>query len=355
MLVLMRTMARSTEGARGSLVAWGRGPSSATSKARPGRQADDERAPDDDAQGRTFGRHAWITVACMAFALVLGLVALVVEDAIVLRRIRRINEIGGTVYSYAAPLPLWGRWPPKVRAWIQDHYVVRADYAIDFDDAFSDCRAEDPTLMSRRARAADPGDAGLAAVRDLGHVRWLKLANASVSDAGLRDLRDLGALEHLHLGGTQVAGPGLAHLRGLPLRELILWGTPLDDAGLAHLQDLPALVVLDLRGTRVTSAGLVHLVRFRALRDLDLDDTRAGDQGLGSAAGLSVSHLTLDGTAVSDAGLDDLARMPALDFVSLCSTRVTTEAAVRSPGDAIRRWGERRRAMCIRREPPPGP
>jgi Leucine-rich repeat (LRR) protein len=53
---------------------------------------------------------------------------------------------------------------------------------------------------------------------------------------------------------------GLAHLKGLTRLEFLrLAHTPISGAGFAHLEGLTRLQWLDLSGTKITDAGVEHL------------------------------------------------------------------------------------------------
>lgn len=273
-------------------------------------------------------RHGYRVLGAVLGGLVLVLVAAAAKNAIVAAKIRRVNEHGGMVIGYSEPFPLWSRLPAGARWWIREHYVIRDAYFVAFDLHAAPCPVGE-TLRAFPEREVSVGDPALAAVKDLGRVRWLTLHDTAVSDAGLAALRDLRMLERLDLQGTRATGPGLAHLRGLPLTELFLGRTPIDDAGLAYLDELPQLRSLWIGGTRIVGPGLARLGRFGKLRSLNLDDTAVDDGSLRFLAGLQVSTLYLSGTAVSDAGLEDLVRMP-LNYVTLCETRVTAAAVART-------------------------
>ncbi len=120
----------------------------------------------------------------------------------------------------------------------------------------------------------DEGDPAKPAVR-------VDLGGDKVGDAELAPLEALTHLRRLYLAGSRVTDAGLAHLDGLTRLEVLdLADTKVTDAGLAHLSDLPKLRVLDLSRTGVTAAGLDHLKKLDGLRELYLIGLKPpGDQG----------------------------------------------------------------------------
>jgi hypothetical protein len=100
------------------------------------------------------------------------------------------------------------------------------------------------------------GDAGLANVKGLPHLRALELSGAYVNEAGLANLKDLTELELLDLSTTNVSNAELANIKDLPrLESLDLSSTNVTDAGLLTLTGLSQLRVLKLSYTKVTDAG----------------------------------------------------------------------------------------------------
>jgi hypothetical protein len=285
----------------------------------------------------------WLLAILGVLSLVLAV--FLIQSVLLHRALRRVEAHGGSIEALDAPAlvrRLMGedgcyahslREPPSWPVFrVYDEYALRRRCGVYF--------------------FRDPGNEGLATVRDLPCVVELDLPMASVSDTGLESLRGLARLRSLNLYGTHVTGPGLEHLRGFAeLKTVRLSATALDDDGLAHLDDLPALEELGLSQTRVTGAGLAHLTRFRALRRLDLSGTAIDDQSLGFLHGLPLTHLDLHdtpvtdaalehleelaelkgidlaNTRVTDAGLESLKRLPRLSEVNLCGTQVTAHAA----------------------------
>jgi hypothetical protein len=264
------------------------------------------------------------------------------------RALRRINAAGGTVISFSDPLPFSHHWlGPALRSLVE-LYPVRDKYEITFHPSLPGWCGTGMTLGRMRDAVRDPGDVGLAPLRDLGGVSTLYLTDTSVSDAGLATLGGLATLELLDLSGTQVLGPGLDQLPHASLTSLSLARTGVDDASLAHVDGFPALYHLNLAETRVTGAGLAQLSRLPSLRALILDGTAIDDGAVGQLSSLRVDYLSLSSTAVTDAAIEPLERMTRLNSVTLCNTRVTDVALARSRSAALRAWPHLR-SLC-----PPG-
>jgi beta-lactamase regulating signal transducer with metallopeptidase domain len=116
--------------------------------------------------------------------------------------------------------------------------------------------------------------------------------------------------------------PKIARLTGL--RELYLDHSFVGDDGLADLAPLTALDTLSLVDTEVTDAGIRSLSALPALRSIDLSETSITDQSLTYLAAMpSLEAITLDRTAVTDAGIVKLAALPRLRRLSLNFTAVT--------------------------------
>ena len=102
-----------------------------------------------------------------------------------------------------------------------------------------------------------------------------------ITDAGLANLKRLTKLQFLRFAATNVTDAGLEHLTGLTeLQSLYLDETNITDAGLGHVKALTQLQWLSLGGTKVTDAGLVNLKALTRLQTLVLSRTRITDAGV---------------------------------------------------------------------------
>jgi hypothetical protein len=175
-------------------------------------------------------------------------------------------------------------------------------------------------------------DAGLADIKDFGHLRKLTLRGQMVTDQGMPNLKGMVNLEEIMLGGTEVTDKGLSNLKGLKKLKLIGLGSAfftqdVTDAGLAELS-LGNLNRLQINGTKVTDAGLALLKDSKKLSVLWADRTDITDKGLEHLKALNeLSWLTLNGTKVTDAGLGHLEGLTQLFALELRRTKVTKEAA----------------------------
>jgi hypothetical protein len=286
---------------------------------------------------------------------VLAIGVLVVTNALVARRIHRINERGGFVKSWSPNVfePFLRPFGWRVVDFFDDAYVVRQQYQVYFGDLDVGVGCGNGVTLSAWPEARfDAGDSSLAAAKDLHGILGLSLLRTSVTDAGLEHLRAMPMIESLDLGWTQVHGSGLEHLQGLPLYRLSLHATPLDDAGFEHLPELPSLRNLDLGRTRITGRSMARLLRYPQLNTLDLSGTPVTDDIVRDLSVLPIEFLDLSNTLITDAAIASLEKMPHLRSLYLCGTHVTMEAASRSSSDLIRVWSSMRDGYCkyIRQE-----
>lgn len=197
------------------------------------------------------------------------------------------------------------------------------------------------------------GDAGLAVLSALPHLRSLRLDGPTLTDAGFAVIRNLADLETLTLSRTtKLTGKGFAataalvRLRSLTLVELPLKGddyaplarqtalreltvdTPIDDAALRHIGQLPGIRSLGLAKQDVGDAGLAHLGAMKSLERLDLRSTRVTDISTNTLAALpKLTELTLDETGITSAGVMALAST-GLARLDLSETKIDDAAAV---------------------------
>ena len=135
------------------------------------------------------------------------------------------------------------------------------------------------------------------------------------------------AIEEAALGDTDITDEELAFLPSLrSIRTVDLSRcSRLTDGALAYLQNVP-LRRLVLSGTPITDAGLTQLRGLSSLRELDLSSTGITDSGLTILATLPLlTTLNLEGTAVSDEGLFQLSRLTALETLGTLNCPNITE------------------------------
>ena len=135
------------------------------------------------------------------------------------------------------------------------------------DDAIAKVRALGGTVMKISAKSEEKEvafhlsgseltDDGLAHVKDIQNVVWLRLRGTKITDAGLTHLAEMKSLRKIGLELTGIGDSGLAHLKGLEnLEYLNLYGTKVTDAGLAHLDGLANLKKLYVWQSAVTPPG----------------------------------------------------------------------------------------------------
>lgn len=195
------------------------------------------------------------------------------------------------------------------------------------------------------------GDAQLANMKNLVHLKELKLDGNDLTDAGMANIKDMADVRKLWLEAPKVTKTGAANLAGLKsLEELTVMKCPgLDDDGLSVMKDLKKLKVLDLvYGDPITakgSAALGSLTSLRKLRlgkvgpdglqglkslgdleELDLNYSRVDDANLAHLSGLKkLKKLNLQSTPVTDAGMKHLAGLTGLRELWLNDDAITDE------------------------------
>lgn len=114
-------------------------------------------------------------------------------------------------------------------------------------------------------------DDGIARLKGLERLEFLRLVGAQMSDVGAANLKQMQRMKRLHLERTQIGDLGLAQLQGMTeLRDLDLVDTNVTDAGLEHLQAFELLEELNLASTKITDKGLPKLAALTNLKVLTL-------------------------------------------------------------------------------------
>ncbi|MFO7898228.1 MAG: hypothetical protein R6V58_04110, partial [Planctomycetota bacterium] len=160
--------------------------------------------------------------------------------------------------------------------------------------------------------AAQISVAGLAALKDLTHLKYLELRNCSaVSDRSLNQLA------------------GLKNLRYLDLEQLIFpRHADISAKGLRHLADLDNLVWLNLRGCRVGDDGLAALPELRSLRSVNLEyNDQFSVRGIAHLVDVpELRQLDLSGNrGITDEALPHLAKMTKLEELDIGRTDIKGE------------------------------
>ncbi|MDB5339963.1 MAG: inlA 6 [Planctomycetaceae bacterium] len=150
------------------------------------------------------------------------------------------------------------------------------------------------------------GDAGVAALENLTHLKNLVLADSEYHEATVRRLSGLQRLEKLDLTLDRIRDTTcFSALAGLTeLRELRLHGPKLPGSMLRHLAGMTHLQLVHLRTVKGTGTGLRHLAGLKELTVLDLS-----------------------GDGVTDLGLPHLSQMTQLKTLRFYETEVTSQAA----------------------------
>lgn len=125
----------------------------------------------------------------------------------------------------------------------------------------------------------------LKVLRELSHLRTLRLDRTKISDDGLLELERLSGLKTLDLSQTKITDAGLQVLLGFTeLESLSLnftgrdFGGQITDDGIVKLAALPNLRTLCLFGTDASNKTLKALASSHSLQFVDLRESAAGSE-----------------------------------------------------------------------------
>ncbi len=125
----------------------------------------------------------------------------------------------------------------------------------------------------------------------------LDLSDTAIGDADLASLKGLTHLRRLVLDGANIEGRGLIDLHELPeLRDLRLGCPRLIEVFLVELAGLKKLEKLSLAKSHVSDEGARQLTRFTHLKELDLTETKV------TAAGVDELRKSLAGCRILASG-----------------------------------------------------
>jgi Leucine Rich Repeat (LRR) protein len=210
---------------------------------------------------------------------------------------------------------------------------------------------------------ASDGDADLALVKDLPHVRTLdatevrgvtdkgleyleghpglralKLERSSVTDAGMPYLQKIPNLEDLDIRrlGITVAGYNeIGKITGLKRLRVVYNSLNFKDECLLAIKDLKNLELLDMQDCNLpTEKGLVVLQGFPKLRNLRMYGPNVNDKVLSYLKGAKdLRVLSLEQcSGITPAGFDEIKGMNNLTELALYGALQTTDAAVAKLG-----------------------
>ena len=150
-----------------------------------------------------------------------------------------------------------------------------------------------------------------------------------VSDEGFRLIGQLKKLESLDATDAAITNAGPVHLAELHhMRELILDITNLGDEGLPAIRQLRSLKRLSLSATRVGDLGLKVIAKLHGLESLDLSGTNITHVGLKYLRPLSnLTHLDLGENGIRDDGIIHLRAFQKLQSLTLNYNRLTDHSA----------------------------
>jgi len=157
-------------------------------------------------------------------------------------------------------------------------------------------------------------DEGLQSLPRLPGLHEISLHNTKIGDAGLARVGALKHLRQLNLLHTKVTDAGIEALAFMPaLEELAISDAPITDRALLSLRTPPKLHTLMLMNAELSDVGVDFIVQKQSLRTIWISGRGITDFAIPLFAQLEdLEQLTLLHTSVSDAGFRQLqARLPS--------------------------------------------
>ncbi len=196
-----------------------------------------------------------LMVRILALGLLLGWQARKADDQ--RKAVRALKEANGSYHydwEFVGGKYAKGRKPPGpdwLRGLVGDEYFQEVTWV-------NLCDSRPPGEEVEAGRALDRLPAQLGS---LGRLRELHLSGRQLHDDNMARVRGLPALETLTVVGAEnLSDAGVAHLRNIGhLTRIEINDCKLTDESLDSLADVPSLEELDLRGNRITDARLGHL------------------------------------------------------------------------------------------------
>ncbi len=143
-----------------------------------------------------------------------------------------------------------------------------------------------------------------------------------MTDAGLQTLKFFSKLKRLDLSGTAVSDQGVNLLHGLPLTHLAL-GPSITDKSAVALAGIPSLEQLDLGQTKMGDETAPALTRLRRLHTLFAPPLLTNDGARALAGIQTLRRLDLTGSPLDDQGLQPIAELKGLEELALSRTGIT--------------------------------
>ncbi len=163
----------------------------------------------------------------------------------------------------------------------------------------------------------------------------LDLYATSITDRSCEAIARVPTLKNVYLHSTAITDVGAAAILRLPhLEEINCSWTAITDLTLEKLSDRDGLRLLRIRDTRISDRGLLRLRGLRFLETLDIGENMISDQGfLPLASHLTVvRELRIDGTKIGDQGLTATRRWP-LKLLKCSLAYITDEGLQAFRGD----------------------
>jgi Leucine-rich repeat (LRR) protein len=169
-------------------------------------------------------------------------------------------------------------------------------------------------------------------------LRRLELVDTSIGNFSLNQVKLLTELREVHWVGETFTDNSPLYLRDLPVQSFYCECPKLGDGGLKHMRYLPALRELQLERSRATSAGLEALAQSEHLERAVIGDLELEDRAFVGLAKLQhLVELNLDGGVLLEPELPTLSELRGLRKLSLRVEGLTDETP-----EALRELGELR-------------
>lgn len=236
-----------------------------------------------------------------------------------------IRERGGTIYydwEVVGGRYVPGR-KPRISEWVRrfvgdEYFQEIAQVNLGYDYSTKDS-------IGRQHR-----DLMIGYLRNMSYVTHLDMYEFQVTDTDLAVLRNLPLLESLTIWNPEeLSDAGIAQLRSLKrLVWLRIVNPRMTDSGIAALAKLPSLERLEFEGHGLSDSALVHLRKCKRLKHLYFhDENQITDDGLENLRGMTtLETLNIHGSRVTDKGLEVLATLPNLKLLNVPSATVTHDA-----------------------------
>lgn len=126
---------------------------------------------------------------------------------------------------------------------------------------------------------SEVGDDSILRLKDLVHLRYVRLSGTSIGDRAVKHLAALSSkLNYIDLYGTHISDTSASVLAKCPdLEDIVLQDTAITDTALSALANCPVLESLDVSWTHVTGAGIMCLKDVKTLETITFGGIRLNE------------------------------------------------------------------------------